>query len=153
MLRLQIDTEKYSDLLRRLTLPLREDAADVSEAEGVKAIHCILIDTYALNSQKVKDCAEKIGKQYRQIGRREKWLIKRYLDYGEQGTLTELRDDLDCSDDDFSGIVEIINGECADLSEEAEAGFIKIGVKRRMMATARNCSIISRGYTLTCLQC
>ncbi len=122
---LQIDTEKYSDLLRRLIQSSRDDAADVSEEVGIKAIHCILIDTYALNSQNVKDCAEKIGKQYRQIGRREKWLIKHYLDYGEQSTLAELKKALECSDSIFDGIVGIIDGARRDLSGKARDCFTK----------------------------
>lgn len=122
---INIDPDTYYGLFDRLISSQPIDKANTTSEHGVRTIQKILIDTYALNSSKVKKCADIISKEFCPIGRREKDLIKHYLDYKDNDSLVSLQKVLDFSDENFARIARIINDEFEDLSSEAELCFIK----------------------------
>lgn len=122
---INIDPDTYYGLLYRLISSQPIDKANVTSEHGIKTIQKILIDTYALNSSKVKKCADVISKEFCPIGRREKDLIKHYLDYKDKDFLVSLQKSLDFSDENFMHVAKIINDEFEDLSSKAELCFIK----------------------------
>lgn len=122
---INIDSDTYFRLFDKLISSHPNDKANVSADVGIKSIQKILIDTYSLNSSKVKKCADIISKEFYHIGRREKDLIKHYLDYNDVESLESLQNTLNFSDADFLHVKEIIDNEFEDLSNEAELRFIK----------------------------
>ena len=122
---INIDSDTYCGLFDRLISSQPIDKANATSEHGIKTIQKILIDTYALNSSKVKKCADFISKEFCHIGRREKDLIKHYLDYKDNDSLVSLQKALDFSDENFARVAIIINDEFEDLSSEAELCFIK----------------------------
>lgn len=122
---INIDSYTYYGLFDRLISSQPIDEANVSSEQGIKSIQKILIDTYTLNSPKVKKCADIISREFCPIGRREKDLIKHYLDYNDNDSLIALKKVLDFSDETFKRIEKIINDEFEDLSSKAELCFIE----------------------------
>lgn len=119
-----ISRESYCKLLDKLVCSHPEDLADVSFEEGQNVVHQILVDTYALNAPKVKFIADTITKRYQPIGRREKDLIKHYLDYQDNNSLEALCIELEKCGADHNSILTILNNEYEDLSFNAINLFI-----------------------------
>ncbi len=116
------DTYAFRDKLGEAHDPAGIDA---SLAEGKIALFNILTDTYALNSEKVKKCAESIAKKYSAIGRYEKELIKHYLDYGDAESVELLASAISNEDADTATLFAILNKEKEDLSRVATERFIE----------------------------
>ncbi len=123
--KIKIDHNTYYKSLDKLTSLHQSDATDVSSDFGIDIIQKILIDTYALNTSKVKKCANIISKELFPIGRREKDLIKHYLDYNDIDSLSSLKKAMSISEAEFMRVEEIINNQIEDLSNNAEQCFIK----------------------------
>lgn len=121
---INIAPDTYYGLFDRLISSQPIDKANVTSKHGIETIQKILIDTYALNTSKVKKCADVISKEFCPIGRREKDLIKHYLDYQDDDSLISLQKALVFSDESFVYVTKIINDEFEDLSYEAELCFI-----------------------------
>ncbi len=122
---INIDSNTYLKLFDKLRSSHPNDNANISTDDGIKFIQKILIDTYSLNSPRVKKCADIISKEFCHIGRREKDLIKHYLDYNDIDSLASLQNALNFSDADFLRVTEIINNLFEDFSHEAELKFVK----------------------------
>ena len=116
---INISRESYYNLLDKLVCSQPEDLANVSYEEGEKTVKQILVDTYALNAQKVKAIADTITKRYQPIGRREKDLIKHYLDYQDNNSLEALCIELEKYGADYNSILTILNSEYEDLPSNA----------------------------------
>ena len=120
-----IDSNTYCELFKKLVSSHPKDEATISLKEGTTAIYQILIDTYALNSPKVKKCADIITKKIHPIGRREKDCIKHYLDYSDDESILLLQSSLKLSTTNFVDVFEIIQNEREDFTEKAKQLFIK----------------------------
>ena len=120
----QINPDTYCDLFDRLISSQPKDEVDIDINKGISVIYQILVDTYALNAQKVKKCADIITKKVHPIGRREKDYIKHYLDYSDNESILLLQSSLNLSTTDLVDIFQIIQIEKEDFSEKAKLLFI-----------------------------
>lgn len=64
--------------------------SEIQYQEGKDVITKILTDVYCLNAQNVKKIANSFAKHFVAIGRREKALIKHYLDYRDSESFSSL---------------------------------------------------------------
>ena len=121
---INISNDISDTLCNRLVSAQSSNEINVSFEEGVQTIHRILVDTYSLNSEKVKKCADIITKKFGPIGRYEKDLIKHYLDYNDEDSL-ELLASIDSLGISSKELSSIINSEREDLSGIAVNKFIE----------------------------
>lgn len=120
-----IEKNSYSNLLDRLPSQQSKDIVEITLEEGAKTVCNILTDTYALNSQKVKDTAHAIGKKCQPIGRREKDLIKHYLDYRDTYSLEAVCTELQKCNISSEYVSDILKEAYEDFSLSATALFVK----------------------------
>lgn len=123
--KLNISSDTYSALCERLVSSQSYNEINVSFEEGEQTIRNILVDTYSLNSEKVKKCADIITKGFGPIGRYEKDLIKHYLDYNDADSLELLASTIEKLGVSSKELSNIINSERENLSEIALGKFIE----------------------------
>ena len=124
LFKINLDSNVSYSLCKNLVLSQTCSNVDISFEEGERAIYNILVDTYALNAEKVKKCSDIITKKFGPIGRYEKDLIKRYLDYKDTESLDLLFSSIQSSGITYEVLLSIINSEREDLSSIALNKFI-----------------------------
>lgn len=118
-----ISNESYNYSLSKVLKAGIPDSADIEFEDGEVLIRKILIDVYSLNSQNVKSCANIITKKYGAIGRSEKDLIKHFLDYSDEESLSALVNSLSSFNVAKDDLVLILHSVAEDLSSQAIDAF------------------------------
>lgn len=80
----------YCSSLEKVASSGLSDFSEIQYQEGKDVITKILTDVYCLNAQNVKKIANSFAKHFVAIGRREKALIKHYLDYRDSESFSSL---------------------------------------------------------------
>lgn len=120
-----IERSSYISSLEKLLLLELNDTCDVEYSEGYRHIVNILTDVYLINADLVKSCANSIAKKLSAIGRYEKDLIKHYLDYGDDESLSALKALLSDMGADEEFTAHFFDDLRVDNTEKAVASFVQ----------------------------
>lgn len=113
----------YQDAVEKIRTLNRIDSVNCNYSDSKKFIIMILVDTYKLNADNVKKCANKLSKAFSHLGRSEKDLLKHYYDYNDEKSLNNLCLIMGISSECKNQFIDTIEEFKNDYSDKAVRSF------------------------------